>query len=325
MKLVPFGSTGVNVSQMCLGTMMFGYRANEAESKRILDAAIDSGVNFLDTAAVYSEGVTEEIMGRALTGKRDKAFIVTKVNVSTGPEYVDAISTSLDASLKRLQTDHVDTFLLHWPRPDMDPVAIMEQLNAVVQAGKTRFIGCSNFPAWLVAHFNAIAAKNGWAQLVNNQIPYNLIERGAEVEVLPQAVATPIAITCYRPLMAGVLAGKYDPDKSLPEGTRAEDDERLEAWLRGHDDGVRKLLSLAKTHNVPASHVTIAWLKEQPGVTCPIVGVSRLEQFEDAAKAFDFSLLAEEREELAAAFNSEVKEVSQSYGPLRRSHKLLAG
>jgi aryl-alcohol dehydrogenase-like predicted oxidoreductase len=227
MKQVSFGSTGIDVSQMCLGSMMFGGRCDEAESRRVVDAALERGVTFIDTASMYADGYTEEILGRALEGRRDKVFITTKVNVGTGSEYPGQIVSSLDASLRRLRMDYVDLYLIHWPRDHMNPLAMMEQLNTVVQAGKTRFIGCSNFPAWLVAHFNSVAAAHGWPQLVNNQIPYNLIERGAEVEVLPQAVTERIAITCYRPLMAGVLAGKYHPDQPLPQGTRSEDDERL--------------------------------------------------------------------------------------------------
>ncbi|MCE9591368.1 MAG: aldo/keto reductase [Planctomycetes bacterium] len=324
MKSVPFGSTGVNVSQMCLGTMMFGDRTDEAEAGRIVDAALAHGVNFFDTASAYAQGRTEEILGRLLQNRRDRVFLTTKVNVSKGAEYTDQIGPSLDASLARLKMDHVDLFLLHWARVGMDPLAIMGELAKVVRAGKARFVGCSNFPAWLVAHFNAIAAANGYPKLVNNQVPYNLIERGLEVEILPQAVAEKIAITCYRPLMAGVLSGKYRPGQPPPADTRAASDERIPKWAADHEAGLTKLFALAESRGVPPSHVAVAWLKDRPGVTCPLIGVSRLDQLIDLLRAFDLSLTADEQTSLAAAFGTEVKEVSQYYGPLRRAFGMIA-
>ena len=322
MKLVPFGDTGVKVSQMCLGTMMFGDRCNEAETGRIIGTALERGVTFIDTASVYCKGQTEEILGRVLQGSRDRVFLATKVNVSAGSDYPSQIGPSLDASLRRLQTDHVDLYLLHWARSGMNPAAIMQALGEVVRAGKARFVGCSNFPAWLVAHFNRVAAEAGAPKLVNNQVPYNLIERGVEVEVLPQAKAERIAITCYRPLMAGVLSGKYRPDAPLPIDARATDDDRIPKWAASHEPGLRKLFDMAKNRGVPPSHIAIAWLKDRTGVTCPIVGVSRLAQLVESIGAFDLDLSAAERDELATAFASDVKEVSQYYGPLRRSFDL---
>lgn len=324
MKLIPFGNSGVTVSQMCLGTMMFGERADEAETRRIVDTALDCGVTFLDTAAMYGGGRTEEILGRVLKGRRDRVFITTKVNVQNGADYTTEIVPSLEASLKRLQMDHVDLFLIHWPRVGMDVRAMVAALGSLVRAGKTRFIGCSNFPAWLLAHFNAVAAELSVPKLVNNQIPYNLIERGVEVEVLPQAATEGIAITCYRPLMAGVLSGKYRPGQPLPEDARASTDERIPKWLANHDAGLRQLFALAQARGVPPAHVAIAWLKDQPGVTCPIIGVSRLAHFTESLAAFDLTLEPAERDKLAAAFGCEVREISQFYGPLRRRFDLTA-
>lgn len=323
MQRVALGGTGEKVSQMCLGTMMFGYRADETESGRIVNAALDRGVNFIDTASMYCEGATEEILGRILQGRRDKVFMVTKVNVGEGADYPEQIPLSLDASLKRLQMDHVDLFLIHWARKGMDPQAMMRALGAAVKSGKTRYVGCSNFPAWLVAHFNAAAAAEGLPRLVNNQVPYNLIERGIEMELLPYADATGLAITCYRPLMAGILAGKYQPGATMPEDARAQTDERIPKWAEEHEAGVRALLNMARSHDVPPIHLSIAWLRSQRGVTSPIIGVSRLDQFTEACDAFEFDLPEEQCNDLAAAFGCEVKEVSQFYGPLRRSFELV--
>ncbi len=209
MDYIEFGATGEQVSEMCLGTMMFGSRCDEAEADRILGAAMDSGVNFIDTAAMYADGLTEEILGRIMGSRRDGLFLATKVHKG-----VDAASllTSIDESLARLKTDYVDLYLLHWPVPGMRPEEIMRALSEVVAAGKARFVGCCNFPAWLVAHCNGIAAANGWPKLVNNQVAYNIIERGIEVEILPQAVAEHIAITAYRPSSHGLA------DRQVPLG-----------------------------------------------------------------------------------------------------------
>lgn len=322
MKSIPFSNTGVKVSQMCLGTMMFGDRTDEAEAGRIVDAALDGGVTFFDTAAVYAGGKTEEILGRLLKGRRDRVFLATKVNVPDGADYPAQIESSLDASLQRLQTDHVDLFLLHWARKNMNPAEIIRKLDLVVRSGKARYIGCCNFPAWLLAHFNAIAAAAGSPRLVNNQLPYNIIERGAEVEVLPQAVVEHIAITCYRPLMAGVLAGAYRPGQAMPTGTRAQNDERIPKWAAAYEQGLVKLFDVAKSRGVPPSHIAIAWLKDRTGVACPIIGISKLTQFQDSMAAFDLTLTPDEQTDLAAAFDSEVKECSQFYGPLRRAFNL---
>jgi len=323
MKLVPLGNTGVQVSQMCLGTMMFGGRTDEPEAARIIDTALDRGVTFLDTASMYSAGKTEEILGRLLKGRRDKVFITTKVNVPNGAEYPAQIGPSLDASLARMQTDYADLYLIHWARAGMNPLAMMTELSKVVRAGKARFIGVSNFPAWLIAHFNAVGASlPGTPRFVNNQIPYNLIERGAEIELLPQAVAENIAITCYRPLMAGVLSGKYHTG-AAPTDTRAETDTRIPKWAAGFDAGVKKLMEIASGKGVPPSNIALAWLRSRPGVTCPIVGVTRLAQLTEALGGFEVELSPEEQTLLADAFGSEVKEVSEFYGPLRRKLGLI--
>lgn len=324
MKMIPFANTQEQVSQMCLGTMMFGGKCDEAEAGRIMRAALDGGVNFFDTASMYAEGRTEEIMGRQLKGLRDRVFLATKVNVPEGPEYPAQIGPSLDASLKRLQTDRVDLYIIHWARVNMDPAAMIAQLDKVVRAGKARYVGCSNFPAWLLAHFNRIAIESGGPRLVSNQIPYNLIERGAEVEVLPQAKAEKIAINCYRPLVGGALSGKYRPGVEPPADSRAVTDARIPNWVKDNAAGLAELTKIAKARGVAESQVAIAWLKDRPGVSCPIVGVSKLEQLTSGIGAFGVTLDEAEVTSLAAAFDTDVKEISQFYGPLRRSFDLLA-
>ncbi len=322
MKRVKFGKTNEEVSEMCLGTMMFGDRCDETESKNILSYALDFGVNFLDTAAMYCEGRTEEIIGRSIGGKRKEFFITTKVHKGLDEK---SITGSIDESLKRLGTDYVDLYLIHWPKEKMNPEEIMRSLNKVVQSGKTRFVGCSNYPAWLLAYSNACAEGNDWAELVCNQIPYNLIERGVEVEVLPQAVAEKIVIAVYRPVVRGLLAGKYRPGEPPPEGSRA-DTKEMAIWLERYGESIERLLKFAKDKGVSPAQVAISWIRKSPAVTCPIVGVSSLEQFKISIKAFDFDLSNEEYTEVTKMFDTEVKEeAGGAYKDLRRNLFLLTG
>ena len=320
MNYVPFGATGVTVSEFCLGTMMFGDRCDQAESDRILGTAIDNGVTFIDTAAMYVNGGTETILGHILKGRRDQLFVATKVNYIE-PEI---IRSSIDESLQRLQLDAVDLYLLHWPKPGMNPTAMMAALNDVVQAGKARFVGCCNYPAWLLAHMNSIADRNGWPRLVCNQIPYNPIERGVEVEVLPQALAENIAITVYRPLAWGIFAGKYKPGAPLPDDSRGTNDPRIPRWLEKYGDGVNRFLQFAADRNLHPAQLAVAWLCHSPAVTTPIIGVSSERQLHASLAAFDVKLSDADYAEVTAMFDTAVKEeAGGAFVGLRRDFSLV--
>ncbi len=328
MKQVSFADTGVNVSELCLGTMMFGGRCDEAESDRVLGLALEHGVNFIDTAAMYGNGVTEEILGRIMRGRRDKLFLTTKV-----AKGVDAASilSSIDESLARMQTDYVDLYLIHWPVQGMRPAEMMEALSRVVAQGKARYVGCCNYPAWLLAHSNAIAAQNGWPRLLCNQIAYNIIERGVEVEILPQAVAEQVAITAYRPLAQGLLTGKYRWGQPLPENTRGQTSSQIITWLSQYGEGVERFLRFAERRGVPPVDLAIAWVRYSPAVTAPIVGVSSAAQLADSLAGFEFELSDEEYQEVSYFFDTEVKEeglqrfpgLKYNYPRLRRNLNLL--
>lgn len=321
MKYVKFGKTNEEVSEMCLGTMMFGDRCDETESGRILSAALDSGVNFIDTAAMYCEGRTEQILGNIIKGKRKKIFLATKVHKGVDEK---SISESIEESLKRLQTDYVDLYLIHWPKEGMNPEEIMSSLHKIVSSGKVRFAGCCNYPAWLFAHSNTCAELNSRTPFVCNQVPYNLIERGVEVEVLPQAVAENIAITAYRPLVMGLLSGKYDPGKPLPADSRGQTDKRIPTWLKRYAKGITRLVQFAKTHQVSPAEAAISWIRYSPAVTCPIVGVSSLNQLKVSVKAFDFDLSEKQYSQLTDMFDTCVKEeAGGAYKELRRHLSLL--
>ncbi len=324
MNTVQFANSGEKVSEMCLGTMMFGDRCDEAESALILDTAFAQGVTFIDTAAMYCGGVTEEILGRIMQGKRKDLFVTTKVTKTVAADWV---TESLEESLARLQTDYVDMYMIHWPRELMAVEPMMRALNEAVVAGKTRFIGCCNFPAWLLAHCNAVAAKNNWAQMINNQIPYNLIERGVEVEVIPQAIADNIAITTYRSLALGLLAGKYQPGQPIPSDSRGQNDPRIAQWLDQFSDAFIGFNQMAKDKNLHPAQLAVAWVRHSPGVTAPLVGVSSQRQLQASIDAFDVSLSDEEYTYLTELFKAtEVQEISGgNFGPLRRATNLVAG
>jgi aryl-alcohol dehydrogenase-like predicted oxidoreductase len=328
MNYVKFAATEAQVSELCLGTMMFGGRCDEAEADRILGTAVDNGVNFIDTAAMYGDGLTEEILGRIMQGRRDKLFLTTKFH--KGADRASILS-SIDESLQRMQTDHVDLYLIHWPTQGMNPTEMMEALNSVVQSGKTRYIGCCNFPAWLLAHFNTIAAVNGWARLQCNQLAYNIIERGNEVEIFPLAVAEKIAITTYRTLIQGLLTGKYGWGKPLPENTRGQSSPQVITWLSQYGEGVDRFVNFAKQRGITPTTLAVAWTRYSPAVTAPIIGVSTLPQFEETLQSFDYDLNAEDYAEVTSFFNTEMREegfqrfpgMKYNFPRLRRDLNLL--
>ena len=300
MKYVEFGGTGERVSEMCLGTMMFGERCDEAEADRILGAAMEGGVNSIDTAPMYANGLTEEILGRILKGRRDNLFIGTKVHKGIDAQ---SILESIDESLARMQLDHVDLYMIHWPIEGMRPEEIMEALNQVVGQGKTRYVGCCNYPAWLFAHSNAIAARYGWAPLVCNQVAYNVIERGVEIEILPQAVADQIAITAYRPLASGLLTGKYSAGQLPPADSRGGADSRLLTWLTQYGDSVDVFNQVAADRGVHPAQLAVAWVRHSSGITSPIVGVSSLSQLQTSIGAFEIELSDGEYQAITGLFD----------------------
>lgn len=328
MKYTEFASTGEKVSELCLGTMMFGGRCSEAEADRILGSAVDHGVNWIDTAAMYGDGLTEEILGRIMKGRRDKLFLTTKVHKGVDRQ---SIISSIDESLARMQTDYVDLYLIHWPVEGMNPTEMMDALNTVVQSGKARYVGCCNFPAWLLGHFNTIAAENGWSRLLNNQIAYNVIERGVELEVLPQAKAEKIAITTYRSLIQGLLTGKYRWGQPLPENTRGQTSPHIITWLTQYGQSVDRFIAFAEERGITPTTLAVAWVRHHPAVTAPIIGVSSLPQFEESLEAFNYDLSDEDYEEVTFLFDTEVREegynrfpgLKYNYPRLRRNLSLV--
>ncbi len=323
METRPFGKTGESFPILSFGgqRIVDEHNCTEDEAVKIVNTAIDRGIRYFDTAWIYSQGQAETRMGKVVKDRRDEMWIATKTWDTTK----DGARKQLETSLTRLQTDYVDFFMIHWPRENMLIEPMMEALNNAVVAGKARYVGCCNFPAWLLAHCNGVAQRNGWAKLVGNQIPYNLIERGAEVEVMPQAVADNIAITTYRSLALGLLTGKYKPGQPIPYDSRGQTDKRVPEWLEKYGDAISGFYQFAADRNLHPAQLAVAWVRHSPGVAAPIVGVSSERQLQASIDAFDVTLSADEYAELTEMFDTAVKEESGgNFAPLRRALNLVA-
>jgi 1-deoxyxylulose-5-phosphate synthase len=317
------------VSKIILGTMMFGDKCDYPATEAIIRTALEQGINSLDTAAMYTTGVSEEFVGRAVQPvKREDLFITTKVVKGVDET---SILSSIDESLARLQMEYVDLYLIHWPVPGMNLTEMMGALNKVVASGKTRLVGCCNFPAYLLAACNAIAAQHGWAKLSCNQVAYNLFERGIEVEILPQAVLENIAITAYRPLAIGLLTGKFLPGTPMEAATRGATDSRVITWLSQHGSAIKNFVQFARAHGYEPAELAVAWVLHNPGITSPILGVSSVRQVEAASRMTAIQLSDQEYQALTDLFNTEVKEeglqlfpgLKYNFPRLRRNLNLL--
>ena len=328
MKYVHLGGTNLNVSEFCLGTMMFGGKTSAEESVRILYHAVDSGVNFVDTADVYNGGRSEEIVGQALPNIRDKIVLASKVAMKMGEGPNDAgvsryhIIKGVEESLKRLKTDRLDILYIHWPSEAMNLEEMLRAVEDLIRAGKVLYPACSNFPAWLLCRCLWLDEIKGYMPLVAGQYPYNLIERGVEVEVLPLAKAMQVGIVAYRPLSAGVLTGKYLSD--IPTDARGMSDQRLHPWSEKYADSIRHLVAFAQDRGYTAVDAAIAWVRSHPAITAPIVGISRMEQLVANLKAFEWEMTTKERQEVSDFFPTEVWEEGGGRFPSwRRSYDII--
>src|SRR4051794_36263914 len=233
MDLRPLGRTGVHVSQLCLGTMTFGNEADERASAAILDRYLDVGGNFVDTSNNYSQGASEEILGRHLGARRHRVVLATKVRSQMGDDPNDAgasrrnILAAVEASLRRLQTDWIDLYQVHWPDFSVGPEETFGALDDLVRSGKVRYVGVSNYLGSQLASAIATTAHRGWAPVVSLQPQYSLVVREAEWELLPLCQQEGLAVLPWSPLGSGLLTGKYRPGQAPPPDTRIGGSERL--------------------------------------------------------------------------------------------------
>jgi len=327
MKYVRLGGTNLTVSEFCLGTMMFGGKTAPEEGIRIIRRAVESGVNFVDTADVYNAGQTEIIVGQALQGIRDQVVLASKgaMRMGQGPNDIGLsryhIVRAVEASLKRLNTDRIDLYYIHWPFAAMNLEETLRALDDLVRQGKILYPACSNFPAWVLCRALWIADVNKYAPIVCGQYPYNLIERGLEVEILPLVKAMKVGVAIYRPLAAGALTGKYLDQ--IPNDSRGVSDDRLDPWTQRYAEGIRKLVAFAAARGYTAADAATAWVRSHPAVTSPIVGISRIEQLEENLKGFEWDMTAAERDEITAFFPTEVwEEAGGNFPKWRRSYNI---
>jgi aryl-alcohol dehydrogenase-like predicted oxidoreductase len=309
MEYRSFGRTGVKVSSLCLGCMMFGGKTPAAESYDIIDRALDAGINFIDTANVYSIGRSEEVTGEALkrNGKRQRLMLATKVHGKMGEDVNDLGNTrrhiieQCEASLRRLQTDYIDLYQIHRPSPDIPIDETLRALDDLIRAGKVRYIGSSTFAAWQLVESLWVAKELGLNRFVCEQPPYNLLDRRIERELLPMARTYGFATIPWSPLAGGLLTGKYTRGEEPPEGARFGDTANPLYRRRLNDriyDVIDGLKPIAEEKGVTLSQLSLAWCMRQPGVTSPIIGPRTMEQFEDNLKALDVEISDDDRKRI---------------------------
>jgi aryl-alcohol dehydrogenase-like predicted oxidoreductase len=327
-KTVPLGNTNLQVTPFCLGAMMFGGKTGRKDAIEIVHRAIDAGINFIDTADVYNGGRSETIVGEALQGLRDKVVLASKAGMTVGEGANDTglsryhIARAAEASLKRLGTDRIDLYYVHWPVARLNVEEMARALEDLVAQGKILYPACSNFPAWLFTRTLWVQDVLGSTPLVAGQYPYNLIERGLEVEILPMAKALGLGIVTYRPLSAGTLTAKYLD--GVPQGSRGEGDERIGRWMEAYRSGIEQLKAFAEARGYSAADAAIAWVAAHPAVTSPLVGLSRLEQLAANLRAFEWEMTAEERAQISAFFPTEVwEEAGGKFPEWRRSFEIM--
>lgn len=305
MEYVSLGRTGVRVSKLCLGCMMFNWKTDEKESIRIIDRAIDEGINFLDTANIYGRGTSEEAVGKALksNGKRESIVLATKVHFRMDDNDPNAAGNSrrhimeqCDSSLKRLQTDHIDLYQIHRPVSSIPIDETLRALDDLVRSGKVLYIGTSTFPAWRVVESLWVSRELGLNRVATEQPPYNILDRRIERELIPVAQSYGLGIMPWSPLAAGFLTGKYKRGSKVPDARLHDDNE----WYHRHFkeaayDLVDTLIAYCGTKGVRSSQFALAWCARQPGITSPIIGPRTMEQLEDNLASLTVTITDDDR------------------------------
>ncbi len=310
MDYINLGNTGLSVSRICLGMMTYGspewrpWVLDEAAGRPFVQRALDAGINFFDTADMYSLGASEAVLGRAIRDmtSRDDVVIATKVYHPMSDKPNDRglsrkhIMTSIDRSLQRLGTDYVDLYQIHRWDASTPIEETLEALNDVVRAGKARYIGASSMYAWQFATALHVSERNGWARFVSMQNHYNLIYREEEREMIPLCRHAGVGIIPWSPLARGMLAGNRTRSGETRTSRGATDDIAQRMYDQPSDfDVVDRVVQVAKSLGVKPAQVALAWLLHQPGVVAPIIGASKMPQLEDALGALDVQLSDDDR------------------------------
>jgi len=299
------GRTGLNVSRICLGTMTYGtpkwrsWVLDDEASRPFISRALEAGINFFDTADMYSDGASEEVVGRAIAdfARRDEVVLATKVFFPTGSAPNDRglsrkhILQAIDASLRRLGTDYVDLYQIHRFDAHTPIEETMEALHDVVKSGKARYIGASSMYAWQFAKMLRAAERGGWTRFVSMQNHYNLVYREEEREMIPLCIDEGVGVIPWSPLARGFLAGNRTREKSGETERSRTDDYAHSMYYNDADfDVVDRVIELANRRGVKPAQIALAWILHRPGVTAPITGASKPYQLEDAISAIDIKL-----------------------------------
>lgn len=301
------GRTGVQVSQLCFGTMSFGNEADEAASAAMYKRCRDLGINFFDCADAYTKGRAEEILGGLMKGHRDELVVTSKCfnNMTGDINGAGAnrrhVSMAVEASLKRLKTDRLDVYFMHRFEKTAPLEEVLRGLEDVVRSGKVLYIGASNYAAWQIAKGLGISERRGWARFDVIQPMYNLVKRAAEAEMFPLCQAENVGVMTYSPVGGGMLSGKYRPGVEPDQG-RVKD--RKEYAVRYSDDWMLetagKFTEFAEAQGVHPVSLAVAWAAAHPAVTCPIVGARHTEQLEPSLQSMDIEMTQDLWDEIAA-------------------------
>ncbi|MBD3183675.1 aldo/keto reductase [Candidatus Poribacteria bacterium] len=298
------GRTGVKVSKFCLGCMTFGGRTEEKDAMDIIDRAIDGGINFLDTANVYNRGLSEQAVGKALKRncKRDRIVLATKVHGTMDDDDPNGegnhrrhIIQQCEASLKRLQTEHIDLYQIHRPDSEIPIDETLRALDDLIRAGKVRYIGTSTFAAWQVMESLWISKELGLNRFICEQPPYHPLDRRIERELIPMAKTYGIGLIPWSPLAGGFFTGKYSRDEEPSEGTRFHNSGGREGLFSDEAFDVLDVIEeIAKDKGCTPSQLALAWCAHQSGITSPITGPRTMEQLEDNLGAADVEITEED-------------------------------
>jgi len=320
MRYNQLGKTGVLISELCLGTMTFGGKGYwkamgevpQNEVTEIVKTSVDAGINFIDTANGYSEGLSEIMLGKAIRDlglPRQQLVIATKVRLRMGPHANQVglsrlhIADSVDDSLGRLGLSHIDLLYIH----GVDPITPLEEtmrgLEDVVRSGKVRYIGISNHPAWMMMKANSYAANMGWGKFVATQNYYSIAGRDIEREITPMAVSEGLSIMPWSPLAGGFLSGKYTRTNEIAGDSRRDTFNFPPVNKEKAYDIIDVLIRIGQQHQVTAAQVALAWVLEQPGVTSVIIGAKNILQLKDNLSAINLELTSEELQELNLVSN----------------------
>jgi len=299
MQYRSLGRTGVQVSTLCLGTMTFGGKTDQAEATRMVDRFLDAGGNFVDTANVYSRGVSEELTGKALAGgKRNRVVLATKAHGKMDDQDPNAqgnhrfnLMRACEDSLRRLGTDHIDLYQIHRPQSSVPIDETLRALDDLIHAGKVRYIGTSTYAAWQLVEAHYVAKELGLNRFVSEQPPYHLLDRRVERELLPFCRTFGVGVIPWSPLAGGKLTGKYRRDKPAPEGTR----EHPERFSEGTWRVLEGLAALCQEKGCSMTAFALAWLNAQPGVTSPIIGANSVAQLEENLAEGDVTITEEDK------------------------------